>query len=773
VPHFRTLTEISFELARRIPPLYAAGPVFFLAQSDKEAKQLLSLCRYWNASFPEGVIISELFLQEHTVSEKYFTEHTLVLKPGRSTTISELANQLVRLGFERYPRAVAERSFAVRGNIIDVVDRQSVRLEFGDNAIAHINLFNPSTQASGQTLYEAIIWPLDYAAHLPLWHEHDLTDEFVTPKYYHKRFSLLKHEASNFITLRVATKRSIDVRELLPNAKITPPERNLEGFIWPKEHYAFLTDDHIFGQEEVLHTFAQAMDPSDVEPGDYVVHIDHGIGLFERMKEIVGEPYFELHYLRNDKLYVPLDKANRLEKYVGGSQPKLTSLSGTQWEAIVHKVKEDIRQTAKELLLLHAKRTSTKTTAIALAITSEELACARDAQFELTPDQAQAIDDIIHDLHDELPMDRLLCGDVGFGKTEVALRAALHAVMHNQQVLLLAPTTILAQQHYETFHDRLGRFGVNVAVLSRLQTGKIQSTVVRNLRAGKIDIIIGTHRLLSADIAAPRLNFIIIDEEQRFGVLHKERLKNLRAAAHVLTMTATPIPRTLNLALSGLRDISVLNTAPPQRQGVTTIIETFNPDLELEAIRTELERGGQIYVVHNDIGTLYARQSYIQQYLSKAHVAIAHGQLPPDQLVKVMEQFHQGKVDVLVASTIIENGLDITNANTLVVEHAEDFGLAQLYQLRGRIGRGSSKAYAYLLYTPDNLTKQGKERLRALRKVKELGGGFELAMKDLEIRGVGDILGKKQHGHVQQIGLNLYNRLLHQAIVQLQESSQG
>lgn len=770
MPHFRTLTEISFELARRIPPLYQAGPIFFLAQSDKEAKQLLTLCRYWNASFPDQVIVSELFLQEHTVTEQQFRDQTLIIKPGTTLSVSKLTAQLTRLGFERYPRAVAERSFAVRGNIVDVVDRQPVRLEFDNNTIASISLFNPSSQASGQSLYQTTIWPIDYANHLPLWHEHDLIYEFVTPKYYHKRFSLLKHEATNYLTVRVSTRRPMEVHDLLSNAKVTPPERGLEGFIWPKEHYAFLTDDHIFGQEEVLQTFAQAIDPTELEPGDYVVHIDHGIGLFEQLKTIGGEDYFELHYLHNDKLFVPLEKANRLEKYVGGADPKLTSLSGTQWETIVHKVQEDIRQTAKELLLLHAKRSSTKTTALPTKISEEELMCAHDAQFELTPDQAQAVDDIIADMHQELPMDRLLCGDVGFGKTEVALRAALHAVMNNQQVLLLAPTTVLAQQHYQTFHERLARFGVTVGVLSRLQTAKAQIEVVKNLRAGTIDIVIGTHRLLSSDIAAPRLNLIIIDEEQRFGVLHKERLKNLRAAAHVLTMTATPIPRTLNLALSGMRDISVLNTAPPLRQGVTTIIEEFNPDLELNAIREELERYGQVYVVHNDIGTLYARQSFIQQYLPKARVEIAHGQLPPQQLVQVMEQFHQGKIDVLVASTIIENGLDITNANTLVIEHAEDFGLAQMYQLRGRIGRGSIKAYAYLLYTPDHLTKQGKERLRALHKVKELGGGFELAMKDLEIRGVGDILGKKQHGHVQQVGLNLYNRLLHQAIVQMQSS---
>lgn len=774
VAHFRTLSEMSFELAHRLPPLYQQGPIFFLAQTDKEAKQLLTLCRYWNSSFPDQVIISPLFLEEHTLTEKQFKNQTVTLKPGLVFPLSDLTQLLTKQGFERDPRAVAERTFAVRGNIVDIVDLKPIRLEYEGNTIQSIHLFSPSTQHSGQTIGTVTLWPKAYAPHLPLWQEQDLAYEFITPKYYLKRFGLLKHDLEQFLEIRVATKRSEEVRDLLQlsagqHVTITAPQRGLEGFVYPKNHYIFLTDEHIFGEETLMQAFAQALDPGELEPGDYVVHIDHGIGLFERMKTIDGEEYFELHYLHNDKLYVPLASANRLEKYIGGASPKLTSLSGTQWEQIVHKVQDDVRQTAKELLQLHARRATTTAQPFIPKQTTEEKTCADDADFTLTADQQQAIDDIISDLNAERPMDRLLCGDVGFGKTEVALRTALHVVMQGGQVALIAPTTVLAEQHYHTFTERLGRFGLTIAALTRLQTAAEQKRIVQSIKKGGVDIIIGTHRLLSADVSIPKLNFIVIDEEQRFGVLHKERLKHLRESAHVLTMTATPIPRTLNLALSGLRDFSVLNTAPPQRIGVTTIIERFNPEIELEAIKEELARHGQVYIVHNTIPTLYARQSFIAQHFPEARVAIAHGQLAPTELISVMREFHESKIDILIASTIIENGLDIANANTLIIERAEQFGLAQLYQLRGRIGRGHRKAYAYLLYQSDHLSKQGQERLRALHQVKELGGGFELAMKDLEIRGVGDILGKKQHGHVQQIGLNLYNRLLHQAVLQLQE----
>ncbi len=769
MPHFRTLTEIAFELSRRLPPLLHTGPVFFLAQSEKEAIQLRTLARYFNDTFPEETIISQLFLDEHTITTKEYHHQTLELEAKLNLSITTLTQQLTTMGFERFPRAVSPRTFAVRGNIVDIVDHIAVRLEFDGNTIEQLNSFNISSQQSGPKLYHITFYPHAYAAHLPLWEEEQLQYEFVTPKFYHKRFNLLKQDAEKYLRIQVATRNPEQIVTLLPEITISTPLKLLDGFVFPAEHFLFLTDEHIFGEEESIATFANVLDVSDLELGDYVVHIDHGIGLFEGRQTIDGEEYLKLKYLGNDKLFVPLSAANRVEKYIGQAQPRLTRLSGTQWETIVHRVQDDVRHTAKELLELHAQRDAAQASAIPNLQAAEELACAQDVEFTLTPDQEEAIVDILNDLSLEKPMDRLLCGDVGFGKTEVALRAALHVVLQGGgQVAILAPTTVLADQHWHTFHRRLERYGVKVGCLSRLQTPKQTKETVRAIRAGQVDIVIGTHRLLSSDIQFPKLQCVIIDEEQRFGVLHKERLKALRAAAHVLTMTATPIPRTLNLAMSGLRDISVLNTAPPQRLGVKTIINEFAPELELQAIHEELERDGQVYLVHNDLSTIHVRESFVHQHFPKHTVAVAHGQLSADRLIHIMEEFYSGNIDVLIASTIIENGLDIANANTLIVEHAEDFGLAQLYQLRGRIGRSHTQGYAYLLYSKQHLTKQGQERLRALHSIKELGGGFELAMKDLEIRGVGDILGKNQHGHMQQIGLNLYTRLLHQAVLQLQ-----
>lgn len=739
-----------------------------MAQNEKEARLLLELCQYWNPAFPDGIIISSFFLDQHTVTPTAWEKQCCDVRLHQSLTITHLVQRLTQLGFERWPRAVSARSFAVRGNVLDVIDRQAVRVEFDDNRIAAVNLFNPNTQQSGTPMKQYRLWPLAYASHLPLWHEQNLQYQFVTPKYYHKRFALLKKEAGGFLKIQVATRYPDRVRAILPDAQLTSWRRQLEGFIIPQDHFLFLTDDHIFGQEDLELVFAEPLDVTDLQPGDYVVHIDHGIALFDKLTTLDGEQFFELHYDKGDKLYVPLTKANRVEKYIGSDRPKLTRLSGAQWETIIHKVEEDVQQTARELLELQAEREVATAVSLTDHATTEEDHIAGDVNFELTADQIQAITDVRDDLTKTTPMDRLLCGDVGFGKTEIALRAAAHVVLHGGQVALLAPTTILVQQHFETFQQRLTAYGIVVASLSRLHSAKEQTNTVRQLAKGQIDIVIGTHRLLSNDITIPKLNLVIIDEEQRFGVKHKERLRTMRAAAHVLTMTATPIPRTLNLALSGLRSISVLNTAPANRRGVKTIINVFVPELELQAVTEELERHGQVYIVHNNLITIYARQAWLRQQLPTATIAIAHGQMEPVVLAKTMRQFHAGQIDVLLASTIIENGLDIANANTLIVEQAEDFGLAQLYQLRGRIGRSATQAYAYLLYQSDHLTVSAKRRLKALHSVKELGGGFELAMKDLEIRGVGDILGKKQHGHVQHIGLNLYTRLLQHAITQLQ-----
>lgn len=766
--HFRTLTEIAFELARRLPPLLVEGPVFFLAQTEKETHQLQALCQYFDSTFPVDSIVSPLFLEEHTISQDQFNHRTLRLKPGKALPISELVHQLSVMGFERFPRAVSPRSFAVRGNVVDIMDRQPIRLEYDGNTIERMLRYDVSTQTSRTPLTAVTLFPKAYSQHLPLWTESNLQYEFITPKFYHKRFPLLKQDAEAYLQVRVATAHPEQIVTVLPNATISLPARGLEGFVYPAEHLLFLTDDHIFGAEETIATFASALDVSNLELGDYVVHIDHGIGLFEGIKPVDGEDYITLRYLGDDKLLVPVSAANRVEKYIGQAQPKLTRLSGHQWETIIHRVQDDVRQTAKELLEMHAQRAGAQARAIPTGLTSEERSCGDDVSFVLTADQDQAIQDILTDLNQEKPMDRLLCGDVGFGKTEVALRAALHVVMQGGQAALLAPTTVLADQHWHTFRDRLEKFGIQIACVSRLQSPADIKRSMQQMKQGRTDIVIGTHRLLSADVHFKQLQLVIIDEEQRFGVLHKERLKAMRQSAHVLTMTATPIPRTLNLAMSGLRDISVLNTAPPQRLGIKTVISAFSPELELQAIQTELERSGQVYIVHNNLGTIHARESVLQQHFPDHTIAVAHGQLPPDQLIHIMERFYSGQIEVLIASTIIENGLDIANANTLIVEHAEQFGLAQLYQLRGRIGRSTTQGYAYLLYSPQALSKAGQDRLRALHSIKELGGGFELAMKDLEIRGVGDILGKKQHGHVQQIGLNLYTRLLHQAVLQLQ-----
>lgn len=773
MPHFRTLTEISYELAQRLPPLITQqGPILFLADNEKEARSLVELCQYWNPNFPARTIISPYTQEQHQLTTKEFDAQILCLRRGERLSISTLTKRLTALGLEREPRAVSAGTFAVRGDVVDIIDYQPVRLEYNNDKIERVLAFNPFTQHSAGTITQILLWPRAYAPHIPLWHEQDLTYEFITPKFYHQRFGLFKQDATNFLKVQIATAKADQLKSIVPNAVLTLPHKGLEGFILPSAHLAFLTDEHIFGRDIAKEeSFAEAVDVNALTPGDYVVHIDHGIALFQTIATMDGEKFLELHYDQDDKLFVPLTKANRVEPYVGPPNPKLTRLSGTQWEVAVQRVQEDVRQTARDLLELHAKRERAETIALPTTLTREEKQIAATPDFELTPDQVQAITDIIEDLGKTEPMDRLLCGDVGFGKTEVALQATAHVVMHGGQVAVLAPTTILAQQHYELFQHRLRTYGLTVALLSRFTTAAEQRQVLQQLQRHEIDVVIGTHRLLSKDMVIPKLQLIVVDEEQRFGVKHKEKIKALRQAAHVLTMTATPIPRTLHFALSGLRDISVLNTAPPSRRAVITVIDEFKQQIEIDAIADELDRQGQVYLVHNNLSTIYARASFLQRQFPQAKVVVGHGQLESDTLLKIMHEFYEGKTQILLASTIIENGLDIPNVNTLLVEHAEQFGLAQLYQLRGRVGRGDRQAYAYFLYYSKQLTPQAKSRLKALRSVKELGGGFELAMKDLEIRGVGDMLGTKQHGHVQKIGLNLYMRLLNHAVEQLKQTT--
>jgi transcription-repair coupling factor (superfamily II helicase) len=509
---------------------------------------------------------------------------------------------------------------------------------------------------------------------------------------------------------------------------------------------------------------------SDLLVGDYVVHIEHGIGIYRGLAKLtldgVEREYLHLDYAEGDKLYVPTDQIDRVSRYIGVGEaaPTLTRLSGMDWERAKARAKKAVQQIARDLLDLYAARE------LAPGYTfppdtpwQSEL----EASFPYieTPDQLAAIEAVKVDMERRQPMDRLICGDVGYGKTEVALRAAFKAAIDGKQVAILVPTTILAQQHYNTFQERLAAYPLRLEMLSRFRSDKEQREVVSGLQRGVVDIVIGTHRLLQKDVAFKDLGLVVIDEEQRFGVVHKERLKHLRQEVDVLTLTATPIPRTLHMSLMGVRDMSTIDTPPEERLPIVTYIHEYDETLIREAIRRELDRGGQVYFVHNRVQTIELMAQRVQRLVPEASLAVGHGQMPEEQLERVMLDFVQGRTDVLVCSAIIESGLDIPNVNTMIINKADRFGLAQLYQLRGRIGRGANRAYAYLLHDKDyQLTDTAQKRLHAIFQAAELGAGFRIAMKDLEIRGAGNLLGVEQHGHIAAVGFDLYTRLLAEAI---------
>ncbi len=611
------------------------------------------------------------------------------------------------------------------------------------------------------------------------------TIAMASAPFYRQDFNALveemKKKAKAGWQLAIATKQQKKIEQLLKEKKAGSLEINFwefihyfEGFLYRPEKLLFLTDREIFGEDAIRdeaprHQVDQAF-IMGLKSGDYVVHLDHGIGRFIKMttNEVEGviKEYFVLQYAEGDKLYVPVETADKISKYIGIAHPKLHRLSGSQWYQLTRKVKQEAKLLAHELLKIYARREMIRVKPFAKD-TAEEKELAKTFPYQETPDQAKAINAVKADLQKETPMDRLICGDVGFGKTEVAVRATLKAVMNKKQVALLSPTTILTQQHYDTFKERLKKFSVTIGILSRFESDKEQEAVLDQLKSGTVDIVIGTHRLLSADVTFRNLGLIIIDEEQRFGVKAKERLKKMRTQAHVLTMTATPIPRTLNIALSGVRDVSIIETPPEGRLPIVTEIEPYSEKQIATAITEELARDGQIYYLHNKVETIQLAAKKIQELVPEARIGIAHGRLPEKNLAKAMNDFDTKKTNVLACSTIIENGLDLPNVNTMIVDHATDFGLAQLYQLRGRIGRGKRQAYAYFLYHRKKLKGNAKKRLQALMEAKKLGSGFQLALRDLEIRGAGNILGKEQHGKVSAIGLSLYTRLLAQAIEEL------
>ncbi|NQU77302.1 DEAD/DEAH box helicase [Candidatus Falkowbacteria bacterium] len=670
--------------------------------------------------------------------------------------------------------------------------------------------------------------------------------EIINPPIYHNNLqeftsNIAKYQNKNYKII-IATNRKKSLKALFKEKNIEEknylitqlPNYLITGFEQKTPPLLFLTDTEIFGRSEAIADLEshrkealsqtssrierseseQSEDESKGKPqiekklktnkseiqnlkseihkGDFVVHEDHGIATFKGTgtHEIdnIKKEFFILEYKDNDKLYAPVELADKIDKYIGLANPPIHRLHGSSWHQITKKIKEQAEKVAKELLDLYAQRKIAHAPAFGPKA-PEEHELESSFPFQETPDQLQTIKEVTNDLEQTKPTDRLVCGDVGFGKTEVAVRAAFKAVMNGYQIALLSPTTILAQQHYDTFLNRLKKFPVNVEVLSRFKSKTAQKKVIASTKNGLIDILIGTHRLLSKDVEFKNLGLIIIDEEQRFGVEHKEKLKKLRTNAHILTLTATPIPRTLNFSLAGLRDISCILTPPEGRQKIKTTIKQYEEKDIKTAIEKELARKGQTYFVHNQVETIGIATKKLSRLVPHARFGIAHGQLPEEKLASVMSDFDNKKIDVLVCSTIIENGLDLPNVNTIIIDNATRFGLAQLYQLRGRVGRSDRQAHAFFFYhrlpprlggderggltrlggdeRGGGLTPRETARLQALKQAEELGSGFQLALRDMEIRGVGNILGKKQHGSVAAIGLSLYTRLLSNAVEEL------
>jgi transcription-repair coupling factor (superfamily II helicase) len=569
------------------------------------------------------------------------------------------------------------------------------------------------------------------------------------------------------------------VREVLGDVAGDAVEAPLRrGFVSSAAGVAVATEEDVFGSRRHTRTAPRFTSrrtenvADELEPGDFAVHRIHGVGRYAGIvhRELAGaeRDYLILEYAAGDKLYVPSDAVGMVAKYIGGDLPRLHRMGGSDWAKATAKVKRAVRDMAGELVRLYTVRMSVPGRAF-----GPDTPWQRELEdafpHEETPDQLRVIDEVKADMEHPQPMDRLLCGDVGFGKTEVAVRAAFKAVMDGTQVAVLVPTTLLAEQHYLTFKERFAPYPVTVRMLSRFVHAAEQAQVVEDLAAGKVDVVIGTHRLLGKDIAFRELGLLVVDEEQRFGVTHKERIKAMRAHVDVLTMTATPIPRTLEMALTGIRQMSTIDTPPEDRQPVLTYVGSFDEALALGAVRRELLREGQVFWVHNRVATIDRQAHWLQEQLPDARIVVAHGQMDEDDLEQRMVRFWERDADVLVSTTIIESGLDVPNANTLVVDRADMLGLAQLYQLRGRVGRSTERAFAYLFFPSQReMTEEAHERLATIATHQALGSGFQIAMRDLEIRGAGNLLGAEQSGHVVAVGFDAYARILQDSVRELQ-----
>ena len=891
-----TLEDLKFFAGEQNTDLFPKKDQIFYEveakSSGNAAKRIAVLNNLLHKQNYYVVTTIEAFCQK-IISRVAFENRRIALKTAQIYNIEDIEKKLVLMGYKREYTVEASGQFAVRGGILDIFPRNALtpcRIEFFDDEIDTIRLFDPDSQLSIETVSEIEISPaneefsdnvgnlsdfcencwffLEEPHHLYASYEKaisDLTDAIGAAKekamltdreqmrvdYYMEAYSnalkkTYKQGAIALSNLTLAAKEfnpkeiiSINTkttasyngnlnlltedilyyigqkyRIVLPcgseskakhmqdelNAHNIPsaytgtlkemPKRGMvtlvdgtlqRGFEYPLTASVLLSDKIFAGESQkktALRKKGQSIrDISDIKEGDFVVHQSHGIGIYAGIERItvdnITKDYLKVKYRGTDVLYVPVNQLNLINKYIGATEHiKVNKLGGQEWTRTKAKAKSAVAAIAKELVALYAARENVQ--GFEFTPDTPWQKEFEDAfLFEETTDQVTAIADVKKDMESAKPMDRLLCGDVGFGKTEVALRAAFKAIMDGKQVAYLVPTTLLAKQHYENFLQRLQNYPFTVEMLSRFRSKKQQDETVRKLKNGNCDMVVGTHRLLQDDINFKDLGLLIIDEEQRFGVTHKEKIKTLKNNVDVLTLTATPIPRTLKMAMSGLRDMSVLTEPPQDRHPIQTYVLEFNPEVISAAIRREMDRNGQVYYLYNRVESIDAFAARIKQLVPEARIAIAHGRMSQIQMENIMLKVINGEVDVLICTTIIETGLDIPNVNTIIVDNADRFGLAQLHQIRGRVGRSSRLAYAYFTIQKDKvLDSVAEKRLKAIKEYTEFGAGFKLAMKDLEIRGAGNLLGQKQSGHIEQIGYELYCRLLESAVKQLKNNEE-
>ncbi len=796
-----------------------------ISKLKKDSSSSSEVFNVFQSSSSGIILLHRDYCNEHFPSTKTINESSLNIDTRENYSPQKIGEKLIVLGYERVSHTPNHGEFSIHGSSIEIRESnenkdERIRIYFDENSIEKININNtdvskisiPPRFIDNLPRTESIFSIISENDEISLYQKSDetlfmLPDDIKCTIYSETKNTEEKNTIQDIKNTPHHAKLIIDAIKEKINEKwhviiccTEENERNVRAACRrhdfdPSKYLRVLPEDQII----LINSFSDAArrtllirDTSfvygeyrnekkkqridtafimSIRPHDYVVHSDHGIGIFHGMVmasvENIYREYFDIRYAENDKLLLPIDQAEKISRYIGIEHPKIHRLGGTSWHETTLKIKEDAIITAHTMLKNHAIRTITSANSFNKSHPDEQSITTEFPHPE-TDDQLKAINDVYRDLAQTTPMDRLVCGDVGFGKTEVAVRAAARVVFANYQVALICPTTILAQQHFDTFTERFSKYGVEIELLSRFRSSSEQKESVKKIKEGTSKIVIGTHRLLSSDIHFHNLGLIIIDEEQRFGVEHKELLRQIKTGTHAMTMTATPIPRTLHLSLAGIRDMSVIQTPPHGRKEIITDIAHYDLSIIKETINRELERNGQVYYLFNSVANIPIKVKELQKLIPEARIESVHGQLPEEDIARVMHAFDTGVVDVLVCSTIIENGLDIPNANTLIVEHANDFGLSQLHQIRGRVGRSDRQAYALFTYDSQILVGNAWKRLEALSTSSSLGGGFELALRDLEIRGVGNLLGTEQHGRVSAIGITMYNKLITHAINEIQ-----